>query len=111
MTTPTTTPDFKRADEAAEFYCGLEKAGVAEFNPVFNLAEAYQATREREARLEAAVRELGKCRYSTHYDSTHCNGGRLKYTIGGRDPERRDEPCPNCGGTGLVKEARKVLLP
>jgi hypothetical protein len=104
-------PNLARADELAEFYSHLvkEQGTAADFNPVFNLSDAYRATRAREAKLEAALREIGRCRFTIHDGSTRCNAGRLKYTVFGRSPEDFDHECPNCKGTGLARETRDAL--
>jgi hypothetical protein len=103
-------PNLARADELAEFYSHLvrEQGTAADFNPVFNLSDAYRATRAREAKLEAALREIGRCHYSGGL-TIFCTNGRLKYWSGSRDPEFRDEPCPGCKGTGFVKEVQEAL--
>lgn len=65
------------------------EGSLAELMPAIADLERRQG---REKRLEALVRELGKCR-------TCCGTGR----------PTREGGCPDCAGTGLVEAARKEL--
>lgn len=58
---------------------------------------ALEASRAREARLEALVRSLGKC--------TVCGGEG--YVWQGHDVDSIE--CDHCAGTGIVEAARKEL--
>lgn len=77
--------DFERADKIAHAW---REPGRAHWSKcASDLARCYQASRAREARLEALVRRLGKC------NAYECEG----------------DSCEVCAGTGLVEAARKEL--
>lgn len=89
-------PDFDAAGREARRLASVDESGH-----YGNLARAYLATREREARLVALVRSLGKC--------PGCDGNRNR-DIAHIDEDRLVVPCDDCHGTGLVEAARKELF-
>ena len=85
-------PDFEAAGREARRLASVDESGH-----YGNLARAYLATREREARLVALVREFAKCHWCAGSGKHH--GQR-----------RADAPvCDHCSGTGLVEAARREL--
>jgi DnaJ-class molecular chaperone len=83
----------------------VELSGIADRYPqlaghggrIDRARQHLEAMRQREKRLEALVRELGRCHW--------CNGSGKHH--GASRPDA--PPCDHCAGTGLVEAERKEI--